>query len=397
TRATADRQRAVLKTALAEQLRERDSAEALALAREAIKLAPDLTPASALAGSLLAQKGDLRRAGRILENAWKRAPHPDLARAYVDMRHGDAAGDRLNRARALARLAPGHAESQLAIARAALEARQFDLARRTMADLMDDGRRPTVRMCLMMADIEETEHGPTGRAREWLSRASRAPRDAAWIADGIVSDRWLPASPVTGQIDAFRWETPMERLAGPTDDLPLSVWPDPEPAPPLTIDAPASPAAPIVIAATAAAAAQADQPPAPEPAVVTTEAPILAAAPAGTPADNPLATPTAPVMVDATPAEAQPHEASKTASEAAPDKPDALQEPAAAPAAAPLSLMAAGAGAQNEADAPPAAARDSSGKPVLPERLVTAPDDPGLDEPAAPSVPEKPRKRGFFG
>ena len=203
-------------------MRERDSAEALALAREAIKLAPDLTPASALAGSLLAQKGDLRRAGRILENAWKRAPHPDLARAYVGLRHGDAAGDRLNRAKALARLAPGHAESQLAIARAALEARQFDLARRTMADLMDDGRRPTVRMCLMMADIEETEHGPTGRSREWLARASRAPRDPAWIADGIVSDRWLPASPVTGQIDAFRWETPMERLGRPPSTIPRS-------------------------------------------------------------------------------------------------------------------------------------------------------------------------------
>ena len=40
-RPEADRQRAVLKTAMAEQLRERDSAEALALAREAIKLAID--------------------------------------------------------------------------------------------------------------------------------------------------------------------------------------------------------------------------------------------------------------------------------------------------------------------------------------------------------------------
>ena len=227
TRPEADRQRAVLKTAMAEQIRERDSTEALALAREAIKLAPDLTPASALAGSLLAQKGDLRRAGRILESAWKRSPHPDLARAYVDLRHGDAAGDRLNRAKTLGRLAPGNAESQLIIARSALEARQFDLARRTMADLLDNGRRPTVRMCLMMADIEETEHGPTGRMREWLSRAARAPRDPSWLADGVVSDRWLPASPITGQLDAFRWETPVERLGGVIDEASPPIWPDP--------------------------------------------------------------------------------------------------------------------------------------------------------------------------
>ena len=228
TRPEADRQRAVLKTAMAEQLRERDSAEALALAREAIKLAPDLTPASVLAGSLLAQKGDLRRAGRILETAWKRSPHPDLARAYVDLRHGDAAGDRLNRAKTLGRLAPGDTESQLIIARSALEARQFDLARRTMADLLDNGRRPTVRMCLMMADIEETDHGPTGRMREWLARAARAPRDPSWLADGVVSDRWLPASPITGQLDAFRWETPVERLGGVIDEASLPIWPDPD-------------------------------------------------------------------------------------------------------------------------------------------------------------------------
>ena len=53
-RATADRQRAVLKTAIALDLKERDANEALALAREAIKLAPGLVPANALAGALLA-------------------------------------------------------------------------------------------------------------------------------------------------------------------------------------------------------------------------------------------------------------------------------------------------------------------------------------------------------
>lgn len=401
TRATADRQRAVLKTAMAEQLRDRDPAEALALAREAIKLAPDLTPASALAGSLLAQKGDLRRAGRILEAAWKRAPHPDLARAYVEMRHGDAAGDRLNRAKALGRIAPGHAESQLAIARAALETRDLDLARRTMGDLMDNGRRPTVRMCLMMADIEETEHGPTGRMREWLARAARAPRDPTWVADGVVSDRWLPASPVTGQIDAFRWETPVERLGAPADEPPLPVRPeedardremeratarqiamaapalgaaaanetDPAPAPAshegptLELEATSEPVAPEP-----AASAQADPAPAP---AASTEAETPAPAPAPPPTEPPAAE-----------KKAEPAEASD-----APEKPSTvLVEPPDAPSP-PLA-----AGANGEP-----APREATGKSPLPERLVTAPDDPGLDEAADAGVPVKPRKRGFFG
>src|SRR5437762_9576656 len=62
-----------------------------------------------------------------------------------------------------------------------------------------------------MAENEEAEHGETGYAREWLARASRAPRDACWIADVVMSEQWLPASPVTGKLDAFVWQRPDER------------------------------------------------------------------------------------------------------------------------------------------------------------------------------------------
>jgi HemY protein len=36
----------------------------------------------------------------------------------------------------------------------------------------------------------------------------RAPRDNAWVADGIVSETWLPVSPVSGRLDAFAWTLP---------------------------------------------------------------------------------------------------------------------------------------------------------------------------------------------
>jgi HemY protein len=51
-----------------------------------------------------------------------------------------------------------------------------------------------------------------GAVREWLARGSRAPSDAAWIADGIISSQWAPISPVTGKLDAFEWRQPDERL-----------------------------------------------------------------------------------------------------------------------------------------------------------------------------------------
>jgi HemY protein len=61
-----------------------------------------------------------------------------------------------------------------------------------------------------MARIEGEEHNDAGRVREWLARAVNAPRDPAWTADGIVSDRWAAISPVTGVLDAFQWKVPVE-------------------------------------------------------------------------------------------------------------------------------------------------------------------------------------------
>ena len=235
---TATRWRAALKTAMAEQAAERDPKSALALAREALALAPGLVPAAALAGRLLAANGDLRRAGKVLEAAWRRVAHPDLAAAYLRLRRGDSAADRFARAKTLARIAPYDPESQLTLGRAALEARDLAGARAAIGPLIapDATNRPTARTCLLMADIE-TADGAEGAAREWLARAARAPRDKAWIADGIISDRWAPASP-SGALDAFVWRAPDERLSAPSPPSPPP--PKHEPAP---LAAPAPPLA----------------------------------------------------------------------------------------------------------------------------------------------------------
>ena len=215
-RPTANRWRAVLKTAMAQELAERDPKSALTLAQEACGLAPGLVPAAALCGRLSAAAGDYRRAAKTIETAYRATPHPDLASAYVRMRRGDSAADRLTRARALARFAPFDAESHLAVGRAALEARDLAAAREALAPLMARGAaggRPTARACLLMADIEAAA-GAEGAEREWLARAARAPRDRAWVAEGIISDRWSPVSP-SGALDAFVWRTPEERLSAP--------------------------------------------------------------------------------------------------------------------------------------------------------------------------------------
>ncbi|MET3890043.1 HemY protein [Bosea sp. OAE506] len=210
-KADAKRQRAVLLAAEALEARGTAPEKALAAALEAVKLAPGLTPAAALAGRMLAERGDIRKAVKLLEAAWKEVSHPDIAAAYLDVRPGDSAQDRLARATTLAKLRPADPEGVLALAGAAIHARDFAKARSTLKPLLAGGA--SVRACLLMAELEEAEHGAAGRVREWLARATRAPRDAAWVADGLVSDQWMPVSPISGRLDAFVWTVPPATLS----------------------------------------------------------------------------------------------------------------------------------------------------------------------------------------
>ncbi|MBY0610667.1 MAG: heme biosynthesis protein HemY [Beijerinckiaceae bacterium] len=209
-RGEARRLKAVLLTAQAQDLGDKAPDEALKTALAALKLEPGLVPAAVLAGRRLSERGDYAKASKVLETAWKQMPHPDLADAYLDVRRGDSALDRLKRAKVLSKLMPGTREARFAAARAALDAREFALARENLEALVLD--KVTARAALMLAELEDMEHGRSGPAREWLERASRAPRDPSWVADGCVSETWAPVSPVSGRIDAFEWREPPQAI-----------------------------------------------------------------------------------------------------------------------------------------------------------------------------------------
>ncbi|MCW5698136.1 MAG: heme biosynthesis protein HemY [Bauldia sp.] len=232
----AHRLRAVLLTARALEIEDGEPEAARDLAFEAHRLAPELVPASVAAARLAVRLGDPRRAAKAIEATWRIEPHPELAAAYMDVRPGESGRDRLKRMRTLTKLRANHLEGQLAIARAAIDAQDWPAAREELKGVM--ASRPTERAYLLMAEVEEGEHGDIGRARDWLGRAVRAPADPAWMADGVVFDHWAAVSPVTGRLDAFEWKAPEHRLPGReppvVDDAPAAtaIEADSEPAAP---------------------------------------------------------------------------------------------------------------------------------------------------------------------
>ncbi|MEH2593822.1 HemY protein [Bradyrhizobium sp. AZCC 1577] len=268
-KATYRRQRGVLLTARALELEKVDRDLARESVMEAVKLAPTLVPAAVLASKFESEAHQVRRSMRLVETAWLAQPHPDLADAYAHVKLGDSARQRLVRVETLAAKVPGHIEGALAIARAAIDASEFTKAREALAPFI---AQPTQRVALLMAEIERTEHGDSGRARAWTLRAVRALHDPAWTADGYVSDRWRPVSPVTGRLDAFQWQTPVAALpsdkASTIESSPFEEAMLATPrravviAPPEAVEEqPAEPAAPVTPETPAAPAAQDNVPP----------------------------------------------------------------------------------------------------------------------------------------
>jgi HemY protein len=249
------RQRGVLLTARALELEHLDRDLSRETIMEAVKLAPTLVPAAALASKYQSEAHQTRRAMRLIEPAWLAGPHPDLAEAYAHVKPGDSARQRLVRVETLAAKTPGHIEGALAIARAAIDASEFSRAREALAPFVAS---PTQRVAMLMAEIERGEHGDTGRARAWMLRAVRARHDPVWTADGYVSDRWRPVSPVSGRLDAFQWQTPLAALpsdkgvtveASPFEEAMLAPPAREIPHPPTEPAAPETPIAPAVSAA----------------------------------------------------------------------------------------------------------------------------------------------------
>lgn len=204
--------RAVLLTAKAAATESKDPVGALKLAEEAHSLDPALIPAAVIAGRIASARNDVTKATRILERAWKKNPHPDIAEIYAHARSGDSANDRLTRVKNLMKKRASHAEAPVALARAAIECGAFDEAREALSMIQEENI--TQRVCALHAQLEDADGQNKGRVREWLARTVRAPADPVWIADGVVSPQWCPQSPVTGKIGVFEWKIPEKSDTG---------------------------------------------------------------------------------------------------------------------------------------------------------------------------------------
>jgi len=220
----AGRKRAVVLLERAQAAQQKgDTSRALAHAREANKLAPELIPGAVLLADLLIATGQRRKGAKVLERAWAAGPHPELAALYLETQNlkaqtgGENTGadgiERLKRLGQLTGKRPDHPESHLVLARAALEARLWGEARRHIkAAAGPDGLDgvPSDTVCRLMAELEEQENNDSDKAHEWLTRSAGAPKDPAWvcISCGATALAWTARCGACESFDTLAWQTP---------------------------------------------------------------------------------------------------------------------------------------------------------------------------------------------
>jgi HemY protein len=203
-----DQRAAVLLGCSDEAEAENDLSGALRYARRANTLAPDFLPAVLRTVDLLVRTGKERAATRMIQEAWSRTPHPELARIYGDIGGSDDPLKRVKRYERLLSFNTDHPESHIALAEASLAAELWGEARNHLDRAAGDD--PSARVCRLMADLEERESGSDDAVRRWLVRASDAPPDPVWLCGdcGAAWDRWMPVCGDCGALGTLRWAPP---------------------------------------------------------------------------------------------------------------------------------------------------------------------------------------------
>lgn len=191
-----------------------EARRALERALKTVAQAPELVPANLLAIRLYAAAGEARRARRLLAEAWRRTPHPDLATAFAEMAVDETAAERLQAAERLAALNPEHLESRILVATCAIEAEEWRKARSALEAAGADNPR----VCRLEARLaERTERDPAA-ANRWLERAATVPADAGWLCGscGWQSRAWRAICPQCGDFDSLVWGRPAGEASPPS-------------------------------------------------------------------------------------------------------------------------------------------------------------------------------------
>ncbi len=184
---------------------EHDNALKNQLPEKVFKLDPSLPLAHEHISQLFEQ--DKKRAAlKALYAAWSAAPHAKLTSLLL-AHDAQAQPDKIMaRVKKLVDLHPDHAESHLAMARASIKLKQWDIARNHLKVALSIA--PQMRVFRLLATLEERGFDDSSAAAAWLKRMQTAIPDPAWHCQscGHRHESWQSHCVMCDAFDSYLWE-----------------------------------------------------------------------------------------------------------------------------------------------------------------------------------------------
>ncbi len=148
----------------------------------ALKIQPRFAPAAIRLAEIAEDSSDVSSAEKAAMSVWAMQPTPELARAYAGLYPLESDTDLFGRIQKLASRNPGHPQSLMAVAEAALPAGEPALALETLGPLLE---KPPVRQRAASLALECYRRlgmdPPTGAA--WLDAAASGAPGPRWTCD----------------------------------------------------------------------------------------------------------------------------------------------------------------------------------------------------------------------
>ncbi len=188
-----------------------DTDAALHCAREALKYAPDWSPAVVRVAELWQRKTYRRRAQKTLMEAWETAPHPDLVQAWLRVMGAERSTDTTAVIEKLTSVNPDHAESCIAMARAFAKNNLWGIARQHALRALE--YRADRGLYTLLAEIERDDTHDTQRVQEWQDKALAAPAEAQWMCQ-VTFESFEAWQPLNRQLhfNTIVWQVPQASL-----------------------------------------------------------------------------------------------------------------------------------------------------------------------------------------
>ncbi len=182
--------------------------EALNIAEQANRMLKGFSPAACLIASIKFKLKNERGLKKLLEQTWKKDPHPSVAENMRQLSFNKDPLKRMNAIKDLVKENSNLHESRLEIAQEAISCKIWGVAKKHLDQLVSNS--PSVRTHRLMAKLFQEQYGDKESANKWLNKALNAPSDPEWICEACfkIHVDWTVACMSCNSLDSIIWNSP---------------------------------------------------------------------------------------------------------------------------------------------------------------------------------------------